>query len=107
MNDSTAGQREYPAAAVDANGTLNVVWMDTRNSPTVSQYDVYATYSKDLGATFAPNARVTPALINGNTDFLGDYFGMTVEPTTGIAHAVWSNGGIAGGHMQTTTLTPP
>ena len=107
MNDSSAGQREYPAAAVDANGTLNVVWMDTRNSPTVSQYDVYATYSKDLGATFAPNARVTPALINGNTDFLGDYFGMTVEPTTGIAHAVWSNGGIAGGHMQTTTLTPP
>jgi hypothetical protein len=107
LNDSSAGQREYPAAAVDANGTLHVVWMDTRNSPTVSNYDVYATYSKDLGATFAPNARITPALINANTDFLGDYFGMTVEPATGIAHPVWTNGGFAGGLMQTTTLTPP
>ncbi|HVO81101.1 MAG TPA: sialidase family protein [Terriglobales bacterium] len=107
LNDSSAGQREYPAAAVDANGTLHVVWMDTRNSPTVSNYDVYATYSKDLGVTFAPNARVTPALINGDTDFLGDYFGMTVEPATGVAHATWSNGGLAGGLLQTTTLTPP
>ncbi len=53
MNDSLAGQREYPAAAVDANGTLHVGWLDTRNSSVVSMYDVYATYTKDLGVTFA------------------------------------------------------
>ena len=106
MNDSLAGQREYPAAAVDANGTLHVGWLDTRNSSVVSMYDVYATYSKDLGVTFAPNARITPSLLNGNSTFLGDYFGMTVEPTTGIAHPTWTNGGYGPGQLQTTTLTP-
>lgn len=107
INDSTAGQREYAAAAVDGNGILNTIWLDTRNSPQdVSQYDVYGTYSKDGGVTFAPNARVTPALINGNTSFIGDFFGITVEPATGVAHPVWTNGGLINGQMQTTTLTP-
>lgn len=106
MNDSKAGQREYPAAAVDANGTLHVVWLDTRNSPTVSMYDVYATYTKDLGNTFAPNARVTSNLLDGKSNFLGDYFGMAVEPNTGIAHPTWTNGGFGPGQLQTTTLTP-
>jgi len=107
INDSTAGQREYAAATVDANGTLHTLWLDTRNSPTdTSQYDVYATYSKNLAATFAPNARVTPTTINGNTSFIGDFFGITVEPTTGIAHASWSNGGLINGQLITTTLTP-
>jgi hypothetical protein len=107
INDSTAGQREYAAAAVDGNGRLHTLWLDTRNSPTdTSQYDVYATYSKNLAATFAPNARVTPTTINGNTSFIGDFFGITVEPTTGIAHASWSNGGLINGQLITTTLTP-
>lgn len=107
INDSSAGQREYAAATVDGNGTLHTLWLDTRNSPTdTSQYDVYATYSKNLAATFAPNARVTPATINGNTSFIGDFFGITVEPSTGIAHASWSNGGLINGQLITTTLTP-
>lgn len=107
INDSSAGQREYAAAAVDGNGTLHTLWLDTRNSPSdTSQYDVYATFSKSLGATWAPNARVTPATLNGNTSFIGDFFGLTVEPTTGIAHASWSNGGLINGQLITTTLTP-
>ncbi len=107
INDSSAGQREYAAAAVDGNGTLHTLWLDTRNSPTdTSQYDVYATYSKNLAATFAPNARVTPTTINGNTSFIGDFFGITVEPTTGVAHGSWSNGGLINGQLITTTLTP-
>lgn len=107
INDSSAGQREYAAATVDGNGTLHTLWLDTRNSPTdTSQYDVYATYSKNLAANFAPNARVTPATINGNTSFIGDFFGITVEPSTGVAHASWSNGGLINGQLITTTLTP-
>jgi hypothetical protein len=107
INDSSAGQREYAAAAVDGNGTLHTLWLDTRNSPTdTSQYDVYATYSKNLAANFAPNARVTPATINGNTNTVGDFFGITVEPTTGVAHASWSNGGFINGQLITTTMTP-
>lgn len=101
MNDSTVGQRLFPAAAIDMSGTLHVAWLDTRNSPVVSQYDVYATYSQTLGATFAPNARITPALINAGTSmFIGDYMGITADPVAGVAHPVWSNK-----KMQTTTLT--
>jgi hypothetical protein len=103
MNDTTIGQRLFPAAAVDGNGTLHVAWLDTRNSRTVSMYDVYATYSTNLGGLFAPNARVTPTLINSqNSAFIGDYMGMAAEPTSGVAHPVWSNG-----TLQTTTLTVP
>lgn len=106
MNDSQSGQRLFPAAAVDNNGTLHVAWFDTRNSPVVSKYDIYATYSTDLGATFAPNARVTPALITAGK-FIGDYAGIVAEPTSGVAHPVWTSGGLNNGKLQTTTLTVP
>jgi hypothetical protein len=106
MNDSQSGQRLFPAAAVDNNGTLHVAWFDTRNSPIVSMYDIYATYSTDLGSTFAPNARVTPALIRAGS-FIGDFAGIVAEPTSGVAHPVWTNGGLNNGKLQTTTLTVP
>ncbi len=101
MNDSSLGQRLFPAAAIDMTGTLHVAWLDTRNAVAVSMYDVYATYSQNQGVTFAPNARVTPALINaGTSQFIGDYMGLTVDPVAGAAHPVWSNN-----NLQTTTLT--
>lgn len=106
MNDSQLGQRLFPTAALDNNGTLHVSWFDTRNSPIVSMYDIYATYSTDLGATFAPNARVTPTLIRAGT-FLGDYAGIVAEPTNGVAHPMWTSGGLNKGKLQTTTLTVP
>ena len=106
MNDSQLGQRLFPAAAIDNNGTLHVSWFDTRNSPQVSKYDIYATYTTNLGVSFAPNARVTPALISAGT-FIGDYAGIVAEPTSGVAHPVWTTGGLNNGRMQTTTLTVP
>lgn len=106
MNDSPAGQRLFPAAAVDNNGTLHVSWFDTRNSPVVSMYDIYATYSTNLGANFAPNARVTPALIKAGS-FIGDYAGIVAEPANGVAHPVWTSGGLSNGKLQTSTLTIP
>ena len=104
VNDSTLGQRIFPSAAVDNNGTLHMSWFDTRNASGTAMYDIYATYSKDQGATFAPNARVTPALISAGT-FIGDYAGMVAEPTGGIAHPVWTSGGSNAGMLQTATLT--
>ena len=100
-----------PAAVIDANGTLHISWFDTRNSGSsgqqVSQYDIYATYSKDAGTTFAPNARVTPMLMNSaGVNFIGDYAGITVEPSAGVAHPVWTKNGLNHGQLQTTTLTP-
>lgn len=106
MNDSQLGQRLFPAAAVDNNGALHVSWFDTRNSPVVSMYDIYATYSTNLGATFAPNARVTPALIKAGK-FIGDYAGIVAEPTAGVSHPMWTSGGLTNGKLQTTTLTIP
>lgn len=106
MNDSQSGQRLFPAAAVDNNGALHVSWFDTRNSPIVSMYDIYATYSQDLGVSFAPNARVTPALIRAGS-FIGDYAGIVAEPNNGVAHPMWTSGGLNNGKLQTTTLTIP
>lgn len=106
VNDSTAGQRIFPSAAVDNSGTLHMSWFDTRNASGTAQYDIYATYSLDQAATFAPNARVTPALISAGT-FIGDYAGMVAEPSGGIAHPVWTSGGSNAGMLQTTTLTAP
>lgn len=104
VNDSTVGQRIFPSASVDNGGILHMSWFDTRNASGTAQYDIYATYSKDSAATFAPNARVTPALISAGT-FIGDYAGMVAEPTGGIAHPVWTSGGSNAGMLQTTTLT--
>jgi hypothetical protein len=110
VNDSTAGQRMFPAATVDGNGLLHMFWLDTRNASGTDMYDIYAAYTKDLGVTIAPNARVTPSLINAGTAngvFIGDYTGIAAEATSGVAHAVWTNGGSNGGMLQTTTLTVP
>jgi hypothetical protein len=104
VNDSTVGQRIFPAAAVDNSGVLHMSWFDTRNASGTAMYDIYATYSKDEAATFAPNARVTPAVISAGT-FIGDYAGMVAEPTGGVAHPVWTSGGSNAGTLQTTTLT--
>jgi len=104
VNDSTSGQRIFPSAAVDNSGVLHMSWFDTRNASGTAAYDIYATYTKDSGATFAPNARVTPTLITAGT-FIGDYAGMAAEPTGGVAHPVWTSGGSSAGTLQTTTLT--
>lgn len=110
VNDSTAGQRMFPAAAVDGNGLLHMFWFDTRNASGTDMYDIYAAYTKDLGVTIAPNVRVTPSLINAgaaNGVFIGDYTGIAAEATSGVAHAVWTSGGSNSGMLQTATLTAP
>lgn len=106
VNDSTLGERIFPSTAVDANGVLHMSWFDTRNATGTGMYDIYATYSKDQGTTFAPNARVTPVSITAG-GFIGDYAGMAVEPGTGVAHAVWTSGGSNAGALETATLTAP
>jgi hypothetical protein len=112
-NDSTKGQRLMPAVAADTNGVVHISWFDTRNSTSTGLLDIYATYTKSNGTTFAPNAKVTAAHINaGGAGFIGDYSGIAAGPngTTGLAHPVWTSGGVGGttnGQMQTATLTVP
>ncbi len=107
VNDSSDGQRFFPALAVDKGGRLHLSWFDTRNSPTdASLYDVYATFSINNGASFATNARVTAASANaGTTSFIGDYAGIAAQG--GFAHPVWTDGGGNNGQLQTATLKLP
>src|SRR5712692_9173474 len=115
INDHSAGQKFFPAATVDSGGNLHVSWFDTRNSKSgSSHYDIYATYSKNSGSSFATNARVTAAQINASkASFIGDYAGIAAAvatsgtTTTTTAHPVWTNGGFNGGTLQTAALTLP
>ena len=111
-NDSTTGQRLMPAVAADLNGVVHLSWFDTRNSPSNSDLlNIYATYTKNNGSSFAPNAKVTSHQINnGGSGFLGDYSGIAAGPNgaTSMAHPAWTDGGVGGstnGQLQTATLT--
>jgi len=113
-NDVTTGQRLMPAVAADTNGVVHISWFDTRNSgSSTAKLDIYATFTTTNGMNFAPNARVTSVQINaGGAGFIGDYSGIAAGPnaTTGLAHPVWTNGGVGGatsGRMQSATLTVP
>lgn len=56
--------------------------------------------------SFAPNARVTSALVNAaNTSFIGDYSGNAAPG--GFAHPVWTSGGGNNGRLETAALTTP
>ena len=114
VNDATAGQRLMPAVAVDAHGVVHTSWFDTRNSGTATdRLDIYATYSKDNGTTFAPNARLTTVQVHaGIATFLGTYSGIAAafNGASSQAHPVWTSGAFGGStnpQMQTTTLTVP
>jgi hypothetical protein len=107
IGDASVGQQFMPAVAIDSSGVIHASWFDTRNSPaSASQYDIYATYSRDSGASFGPNARVTSSLINADAaTFIGDYSGNAAAP--GVAHPVWTSGGFNNGQLQTSRLTTP
>jgi hypothetical protein len=104
INDNASGQRLMPAIAVDSAGTIHTSWFDTRNSPTTAAvYDIYATFSANNGATFAPNARVTAFSVDaGSASFIGDYAGIAAAG--GNAHPVWTSGGFNNGQLQTAAL---
>lgn len=113
VNDVTTGQRLMPAVAVDSNGVVNISWFDTRGSSgTVTLLDIFATYTKDEGVTFAPNAQANSSSIHASSrgDFIGDYAGIAASPdsTNSLAHPVWTSDGLGfNGQMQTSTLTVP
>lgn len=109
--DVFGGVQFFPAVAYDEAGTLHASWFDTRNSGSAqaAKFDVYATFSTDNGATFAPNARVTPTSVFAGkfNSFIGDYSGIAAAG--GFAHPVWNDGGFVSldTHLKTATLTLP
>ncbi len=106
VNDSTEGQRVFPAVAIDYLGIVHVSWFDGRNAPAnpySSQLDLYATFAPSVKKPFRANVRVTPSSTDFSTIglwpssyFIGDYTGIAAA--WGYAHPAFTNG-----HLQTTT----
>jgi hypothetical protein len=121
-----------PAIAVNGDGVVGVMWLDTRASQTDDASDVYFSASLDGGATFLPAVRVSsrrsrpdgagnmrPGLgrlrYRGDTlvmDFLtgysrwkdaGDYIGLTADPS-GVFHPVWPDARSGTFQLQTARI---
>jgi hypothetical protein len=65
----------------DTDGTIHVMWRDTRNDPSRKKTDIYYTKSFDGGATWIPEVKVTSAMSDETTagaspDQYGDYEGL-------------------------------
>jgi hypothetical protein len=89
VNDDANSQNNHqwhPAIWCDKEtGKLYVMWMDTRDTPTSDSAYIYATYSTDGGATFAPNQRISNKKMKincttcgggGTPRYQGDYNGV-------------------------------
>jgi len=78
------GRKQYMAAVrVDESGGVNVVYYDTRNTPTNDSAEVYLSRSTDGGVTFTDlkvgsKFRHAPTGVPGvNSQYAGDYIGIT------------------------------
>ncbi len=57
--DDVITNQALPRLTVDAQGTVAVIWYDTRRDPRNHLLDVFGTVSTDGGLTFSPNFRIT------------------------------------------------
>ncbi|MFZ1320676.1 MAG: hypothetical protein WAT71_03895 [Ignavibacteria bacterium] len=79
-------------------GRLYIKWYDTRENPATYAVNVYATYTDDGGASFAPNQKLTttswtypnPSCAPNTNCYRGDYDGMTANQSTSFS--VWYDG---------------
>ncbi|HWQ17816.1 MAG TPA: hypothetical protein VNL13_08315 [Sulfolobales archaeon] len=92
-DDAGYAAQFFPMIAVrGSDGSIHIAWGDKRLDPSGIGYDIYYTYSRDGGRTFAKNMRVTDITINpllGISFFIGDYFGMAV--TSDNVYIVWTD----------------
>ncbi len=110
VNDDSAvvnNQHMHPGMSIAPNGRLDIVWMDSRNSPIppgtittpgvtyVGHQDVYYTYSLDQGRTFAPNIKITDRIIDrrfgiwqGNADIHGP---TGITSTDDVVYFTWQD----------------
>ena len=95
---ANADNASQPALAVAPDGVVSVTFFDARNDPTRYLLDVYLTQSRDHGASFTPNVRVTTASSDprtgtprdeGGTLFFGDYQGLTAD--SAFVHPFWND----------------
>ncbi len=91
-DDTTGGFQFYPSITVDPEGTLHMMWADTRDDPTGLVYHIYYSSSEDQGKTWELNSRVSdfpsnPNYAFPNGAFIGDYF--SIKATSEDVYMVW------------------
>jgi hypothetical protein len=98
INDDTNNAYHFfPAISVAPNGTIAVSSYDTRNDPTSHAVDQYVSFSRDGGATWSPNQRVSTVssdeTVGGaNNNQYGDYEGIDAYPGTRARfYVVWTD----------------
>lgn len=93
-DDTTGGFQFYPSITVDPEGTLHMMWADTRDDPTELAYHIYYSSSEDQGKTWEFNSRVSDFPSNPNLAFprgafIGDYF--SIKATSEDVYMVWAD----------------
>lgn len=112
INDDPYGNKWqwFGTMSVAPNGRIDVVWLDTRNSPGTNIFisELYYSYSIDQGVTWSENERISdefnPKLGYPNQNKMGDYFHM-VSDNEG-AHLAWANTFTGGQDVYYTRIIP-
>jgi hypothetical protein len=86
-DDNSTNDQFAPWMSVKANGTIDIVWYDKRNSPNDDQWDVYMAASVDGGNSFLSNRRVTAqsyvaSQSTAGQPWLGEYLAVTTDSTS-------------------------
>lgn len=95
VNDGATGHYAFfPAISVSKIGTVAVSFYDTRNDVNNKKTDRFAAFSKDGGATWLANVKITTAQTDETVNFdgnqYGDYEGMDVIGKNKF-YAVWTD----------------
>jgi len=96
-SDAGAADQLMPALTASADGTVSVLWLDTRNDAANVNYDVYVAQVNKQSLTwgFGANVRVTSVSSNPNNDpqlqgsLIGDYFAAAAAGS-GV-YGVWTD----------------
>ena len=91
-----ANDQWMPAIAVGPDGTAHLTWMDYRDDPAGQSAHVYYSFSKDGGASWSPNVRVSDVPFDGTGGYhqsgsgtIGDYMGLAVSSVA--VHPFWAD----------------
>src|SRR5262249_52515268 len=119
VNDDASSLHFLPKIALDqTTGNIGVSWYDTRNDPTNTKPEFFASFSVNGGRCFLPNAQTPTSPSNATPDQnagfdYGDFTGATFQ--SGVFHPAWADNSAALGsanpdgqfEIATAALTVP
>ena len=92
LNDDTTTNDQFFPWIQSVSGKVTAVWYDRRLDPANHNMDIFYSESINQGLAWSPNVRLSS--VSSNPDccgflgqFIGDYIGLALTPTT--ARAVW------------------